>query len=340
MKKEEIMIGKKYLVSDPGAVFDRFKEKVFELGGDLSKWVDGALPCEDQLVTVLNYHHNYDEFYILIGTENQQFIIGLRGLKEYVPKINALSKYAKKACQVLDDEIKKFVNKGLFQTDFQVGDILIGKFTGREYKLISFAYGRMIEIQNLMTDKVNIQSQLYFDKKEEKMVDTSNQRMYNSPWIMDYSYDIKREPCNLSEIKIEKSREENAVNINTLIALASAEIRNENEKYGALPISIKEALEHKIAERTKKVAMDAADNIIALLTRHENAIQDNVNTLRDIRRKEKLIKDSLAKAERAKAYGMATNNWVPLYVAVTGLPTNADKALIEVPSDWVAPVAE
>ena len=231
----------------------------------------------------------------------------------------------------------------IIEEKFKVGDIVVGQYTNREYQVVEVK-GCALTLKDKLTNIIVNQPDRLFNKKcfPDKISDLKIIIDLNPCAEGFMIYD--KIPCDLSPIKIkcEKSRGGNKmnVNVNTLIALASADIQAENEKYGALPISIKEALTHKMEERSKKVAMDAADNIIELLDRHEKAIQLNVTSLRELRRREKLIKDELIKAERAKAYGMATNNWVPLYVAVTGLSIgNVDKSLLEVPSDWAEPVA-
>lgn len=49
------------------------------------------------------------------------------------------------------------------------------------------------------------------------------------------------------------------------------------------------------------------------------------------------IKALAAKANLANAYGDATDNYLPLQKMLTGSVPSTDKALVEMPKDWVAP---
>lgn len=134
------------------------------------------------------------------------------------------------------------------------------------------------------------------------------------------------------------------INVNSLIKLADKSYAEEVASHGgSLPTLLQEALQEQLKAREKDAANQAASEIIALLGNAEQAVE---NQVKSIRRSRELIAQSkvqLDKIARAKAYGLATSNFLPL-VHVLGLSYHSeehfDVKLLHVPADWVDPNAK
>jgi uncharacterized protein (DUF2267 family) len=139
-----------------------------------------------------------------------------------------------------------------------------------------------------------------------------------------------------------KEREKTTMaNVSVLVQLADRKQAEEAQKYGAqVPGDIRAALERKQAKQAEETAEAAADEILGLFRQSDQLIANNVAELQRIRSAEKGLLAKMKDIERAKKYGTATNNWLPLYINIYGMSTRlfgTDKALLEVPKDWTEP---
>lgn len=127
-----------------------------------------------------------------------------------------------------------------------------------------------------------------------------------------------------------------AVNTNAIINLAAASGNDEFSKYDQLPDNLKQALKRKMKEREGKAADEAADAIMQLLDLAESTIKDRVALIRDFRSRVEETKVSIGKVELAKAYGMKTQNFMPLAKAL-GYHFNSEYAeRLVIPADFKA----
>lgn len=131
------------------------------------------------------------------------------------------------------------------------------------------------------------------------------------------------------------------INVNSLIKLADKSYAEEVASHGgSLPTLLQEALQEQLKAREKDAANQAASEIIALLGNAEQAVENQVKSIRRSRELIAQSKAQLDKIARAKAYGLATSNFLPL-VHVLGLSyhseDNFDVKLLHVPADWVDP---
>jgi hypothetical protein len=136
-----------------------------------------------------------------------------------------------------------------------------------------------------------------------------------------------------------KEREKTTMaNVSVLVQLADTKQAEEAQKYGAqVPGDIRAAIQRKQAKQAEENAEAAADEIMGLFKQSDQLIANNVAELQRIRSAEKGLLAKMKEIERAKKYGSATNNWLPLYINIYGMSTRlfgTDKALLEVPKDW------
>jgi hypothetical protein len=122
-----------------------------------------------------------------------------------------------------------------------------------------------------------------------------------------------------------------------LITLARGDNEDNMPNFSAAPSMVQNALKKKMAEAVEKAAENAAEVIMAII----NAAKDDaVQRSEDVRRYKERIehqKTCGAERDRAYAYGMATDNWLPLG-AFLGLNGHVDDSkLCSVPKDWVPP---
>jgi hypothetical protein len=101
--------------------------------------------------------------------------------------------------------------------------------------------------------------------------------------------------------------------ISTLMSLANAP-EDEFKEYDALPAGMKTVLKRKMAERAEQRLEAAADSIMEIIGLAERTIIANVEDIRTLRAKAAQRKTHIQEIERAKRYGLATQNFVPLAV--------------------------
>lgn len=132
------------------------------------------------------------------------------------------------------------------------------------------------------------------------------------------------------------------VNGVALLNLASSKISAEIEALGgATPggTAVQESLLRQAQEQHQKDVDVAALEILKLKRNKQeflaNLATHNVSLQATIDNNKALA----AKANRADAYGDSSDNYLPLQKVLTGTAASSDKALTEVPSDFVVPTA-
>lgn len=104
-----------------------------------------------------------------------------------------------------------------------------------------------------------------------------------------------------------------SMNINAFLALAqSTNGTDEFAKYDKLPDNLKASLEKKRKERADKAADEVAESILAALDTAENEIKNKVGCIRALRLAVEMHKANITKIERAREYGLSTQNFIPL----------------------------
>ena len=126
-------------------------------------------------------------------------------------------------------------------------------------------------------------------------------------------------------------------NVETLMALANIKNDDEFAKYDALPANLQEVLKRKLKEQEEKRLEDAADSIVHILNSTEDAIAARVDRIRELRRSVERLKVEIGEIERAKAFGMETQNFVPLAAGLGMVSLMAKGAVI--PAEWTAKTA-
>lgn len=109
----------------------------------------------------------------------------------------------------------------------------------------------------------------------------------------------------------------------------------------ALSAAVNDLIAGQQAESTRA----NAKIIVGVLTEAKNELGNLVDQIRSLRRQEKIVKEKIEAVERAQAYGLETNNFLPLAVMLshdsasyfTDEVDNAD--VLKVPANWV-PKAE
>jgi hypothetical protein len=129
---------------------------------------------------------------------------------------------------------------------------------------------------------------------------------------------------------------ETGIMSNAIIRLADSQLNKQIEDFGGLSLDIKDALADLQAQERKESAQAAAKEIVEVLKLANSQIEYQVGFIREARRQEEAAKKKIEAVNRAKAYGLETNNFVPLGVVVgTVYPHQVhNKDLIEVPKDW------
>jgi hypothetical protein len=103
---------------------------------------------------------------------------------------------------------------------------------------------------------------------------------------------------------------------NAIIRLADSQFSKEVEDFGGLSIDLKDALEELQTKQKKEAAQSAAQEVMKLLNEANCAIEDRVKMIQAARRQEASSKSRISEINKAKAYGLATNNFVPLGILV------------------------
>ena len=134
-----------------------------------------------------------------------------------------------------------------------------------------------------------------------------------------------------------KEKQMSRFNVETLMALANIKNDDEFAKYDALPANLQEVLKRKLKEQEEKRLEDAADSIVHILNSTEDAIAARVDRIRELRRSVERLKAEIGEIERAKAFGMETQNFVPL-AAGLGMVSLMTKGAV-IPAEWTAKTA-
>ncbi|BCG50225.1 hypothetical protein [Ralstonia phage RP13] len=113
--------------------------------------------------------------------------------------------------------------------------------------------------------------------------------------------------------------------------LAGLNTKDDLSQYDALPLNLQEALKAKIADQQKQAASDAADLVLDLLNRTQALVNTNVENIRNIRKQIDRTKNVLERIERAKQYGLETQNFLPLAYIV-----GSTREPHLVPEGWVS----
>lgn len=97
-----------------------------------------------------------------------------------------------------------------------------------------------------------------------------------------------------------------------IINLADSNLSKELEQFGLLQPDVQAALAEAQAEARKTSAKAAATEIMHLLKTHDTLVEHHVQEIRRARQMEKDAKEAIAKLNKARDYGLATSNFVPL----------------------------
>jgi hypothetical protein len=105
-------------------------------------------------------------------------------------------------------------------------------------------------------------------------------------------------------------------NVETLMALASVNVKDEYQQYDALPAGIQAALKRKMKEQEDAKAEAAAESVLYLVNASDESIKRRVDRIRALRREVDMLKGEITHIERSKAYGLQTQYFVPLAAAL------------------------
>ena len=126
------------------------------------------------------------------------------------------------------------------------------------------------------------------------------------------------------------------INTSVLVRLADPKLENAYKKAGmtSLPANIMQALEAKLEKKREEAAGAAAEEIIKLYEASDNEIESFVNDIRELRTRIKRYKKQLEKIGKAKAYGAATGNYLPLAKAMNIHVAAENAELTKIPEGW------
>jgi hypothetical protein len=116
----------------------------------------------------------------------------------------------------------------------------------------------------------------------------------------------------------------------------AGEQKDEFSQYESLPSDLKAAIQEQLQETKAAATKEAAKEILGLLSLSKQSMETRVADIRHVRRQATAIEQSIKNLERAQKFGMETNNWIPLYIAVHGTYDVGDipDKLRVVPDDW------
>jgi hypothetical protein len=106
----------------------------------------------------------------------------------------------------------------------------------------------------------------------------------------------------------------NMTTSNAIIRLADSQLNQEIVDFGGLNVDLANALTEMQAEDRKAAAKDAAKQILDVIKAADQHIEYQVGEIQRHRRQEAAAKKDISEINKAKAYGLATNNFVPLGV--------------------------
>lgn len=112
-----------------------------------------------------------------------------------------------------------------------------------------------------------------------------------------------------------------SVNVQAFEALAVASQNDDLSKFNALPTNLQTAVKAAQEEAMKEASKSAANEIISLLKARQARTDKLVAQIRDLERQSKDLRAMIDDQIRAEAYGLSTNNFLPLVAEVQGLHT-------------------
>ena len=122
-----------------------------------------------------------------------------------------------------------------------------------------------------------------------------------------------------------------------LITLARGDREENLPNYAAAPSRVQEALKKRMAEAVEKAADNAAEVIMTIINAAKEDAAYRSEDVRQLKVRIEKQKEQGAKRDLAYAYGMATDNWIPLaaFLGISGYVD--DIKLRAVPEGWVPP---
>jgi hypothetical protein len=122
-----------------------------------------------------------------------------------------------------------------------------------------------------------------------------------------------------------------------LITLARGDREENLPNYAAAPSRVQEALKKRMAEAVEKAADNAAEVIMTIINAAKEDAAYRSEDVRQLKVRIEKQKEQGAKRDQAYAYGMATDNWIPLaaFLGISGYVD--DIKLRAVPEGWVPP---
>jgi len=134
------------------------------------------------------------------------------------------------------------------------------------------------------------------------------------------------------------------IDLTNLARLADTRLNAEMAQFGVkgmIPEQFREALARVQEEEARMLTDQAAKSVLALYKQSEDHVMNLVGELRQLRRAEQRVLALLNQMNRAKAYGAATGNFLPLAVMM-GItpPVGVNKDLLVVPDTWVEAKSE
>lgn len=128
------------------------------------------------------------------------------------------------------------------------------------------------------------------------------------------------------------------IDLTNLARLADTRLNAEMAQFGVkgmIPEQFREALARVQEEEARMLTDQAAKSVLALYKQSEDHVMNLVGELRQLRRAEQRVLSILGQMNRAKAYGAATGNFLPLAVMM-GItpPPGVNKELLTVPDTW------
>jgi hypothetical protein len=128
---------------------------------------------------------------------------------------------------------------------------------------------------------------------------------------------------------------------NAIIRLADSQLSKEVEDFGGLQVDLRDALTKLQAEERQTAAANAAREVMSLINDANEHIEYQVREIRSCRNFVENAKKDISAINKARAYGLKTNNFVPLAVHLGKILPNQveDKSLLEIdesklPEDW------
>ena len=133
----------------------------------------------------------------------------------------------------------------------------------------------------------------------------------------------------------------------SLLKLAGGSQEDDLSKYLGLGLSeqIKSAIERKRKHEQELVAEEVAEEVLKLLKKSQTDIDDSVTIIRRLRAEESARLAHIKGIERAKAYAVETNNFLPLanilgLLSLKSVTTLSNKEILKVPDSWQPNKAE